>query len=264
MDHAEARERLADALLAPRDGGLESALAAACAPCSRELDALRAIGALLATAAPDSLAAPPSLRERVMAAVGETGAPAAAPIPLRPRRRLLPLVAAMAAVGVLVAGPAGGGGPPAPRPAGGSALRVLHRARRRPHVDRLDALERRPRLLVGPGLGDRLALATRRPLPRHGGPRRGARAGRRVVGALGSATGGRAATMRDMGRGGNTIPQPDVTDMFDAIAPVYDRLNTVLTLGADARWRRRAAPAPELSPGDRGIDVACGTGKVGA
>src|SRR3990170_551831 len=121
MDHAEARERLADALLAPRDGGLEAALAdpsatgvelrahlAACAPCSRELDALRAIGALLATAAPDSLAAPPSLRERVMAAVGETGAPAAAPIPLRPRRRLLPLVAAMAAVVVLVAGLAGG------------------------------------------------------------------------------------------------------------------------------------------------------------
>src|SRR3989337_69242 len=116
MDHAEARERLADALLAPRDGGLEAALAdpsatglelrahlAACAPCSRELDALRAMGALLATAAPDSLAAPPSLRERVMAAVGETGAPAAAPIPLRPRRRLLPLVAAMAAVVVLVA-----------------------------------------------------------------------------------------------------------------------------------------------------------------
>jgi hypothetical protein len=121
MDHAEARERLADALLAPRDGGLEATLAdpsatgvelrahlAACAPCSRELDALRAIGALLAAAAPDSLAAPPSLRERVMAAVGETGAPAAAPIPLRPRRRLLPLVAAMAAVVVLVAGLAGG------------------------------------------------------------------------------------------------------------------------------------------------------------
>src|SRR3989337_2088229 len=117
MDHAEARERLADALLAPRDGGLEAALAdpsatsvnfrahlAACAPCSRELDALRAMGALLATAAPDSLAAPPSLRARVMAAVGETGAPAAAPIPLRPRRRLLPLAAAMAAAVVLAAG----------------------------------------------------------------------------------------------------------------------------------------------------------------
>src|SRR3972149_8563449 len=108
MAPGEARDRLADALLAPRDGGLEAALAdpsatgvelrahlAACAPCSRELDALRAIGALLATAAPDSLAAPPSLRERVMAAVGETGAPAAGPVPPRPRRRPLPPGAAV-------------------------------------------------------------------------------------------------------------------------------------------------------------------------
>jgi hypothetical protein len=121
MDHAEARERLADALLAPRDGGLEAVLAdpgatgdelrahlAACVPCSRELDALRAVGALLAAAAPDSLAAPPSLRERVMAAAGETGGPTAAPIPIRPRWRLIPVVAAMAAVVVLVAGLAGG------------------------------------------------------------------------------------------------------------------------------------------------------------
>ncbi len=121
MDHAEARERLADALLAPRDGGLEAALVdpsatgvelrahlAACGPCSREVDALRAVGALLAVAAPDSLSAPPSVRERVMAAVGEIGGPAAPPIPLRPRRRLLPLVAAMAAAVVLVAGLTGG------------------------------------------------------------------------------------------------------------------------------------------------------------
>ncbi len=80
--------------------------------------------------------------------------------------------------------------------------------------------------------------------------------------AIGSAAGGRAATMRDMVRSGNTIPERDVTDMFDAIAPVYDRLNTVMTLGADARWRRRAAQATELSPGDSVIDVACGTGKL--
>ena len=120
MDHAEVRERLADALLSTGDGGLEAAVAdtsgaaelrahlAACAPCSRELDALRAMGALLAAAAPDSLAASAAVRERVMAAAGETGAPAAVPIPLRLRRRLLPLVAAMAAVMVLVAGVAGG------------------------------------------------------------------------------------------------------------------------------------------------------------
>jgi demethylmenaquinone methyltransferase/2-methoxy-6-polyprenyl-1,4-benzoquinol methylase len=65
-----------------------------------------------------------------------------------------------------------------------------------------------------------------------------------------------------MVRSGNTTPERDVTDMFDAIAPVYDRLNTVMTLGADARWRRRAAQATELSPGDSVIDVACGTGKL--
>src|SRR3990170_4652338 len=71
---------------------------------------LRLRGTLAETLGPElgARAAPPSLRERVMAAVGETGAPAAAPIPLRPRRRLLPLVAAMAAVVVLVAGLAGG------------------------------------------------------------------------------------------------------------------------------------------------------------
>ena len=121
MNHAEVRERLADALLSPRDGGLEAAVAdasatgvelrahlAACAPCSRELDALRAIGALLVVAAPDTLSASAAVRERVMTAVGEVDAPAAAPIPLRPRRRVLPLVAAMAAVVVLVAGLAGG------------------------------------------------------------------------------------------------------------------------------------------------------------
>lgn len=70
--------------------------------------------------------------------------------------------------------------------------------------------------------------------------------------------------MRDMVRSGNTLPERDVTDMFDAIAPVYDRLNTVMTLGVDARWRRRAAGAAELTAGDSVIDVACGTGKLAA
>src|SRR3972149_2054738 len=112
MDHAEARERLADALLAPRDGGLEAALAD---PSATSVDPR----APPAACPPASLAAPPSLRARVMAAVGETGAPAAAPIPLRPRRRLLPLVAAMAAVVVLGAGPAGGRALAGPRPGGG-------------------------------------------------------------------------------------------------------------------------------------------------
>jgi demethylmenaquinone methyltransferase/2-methoxy-6-polyprenyl-1,4-benzoquinol methylase len=65
-----------------------------------------------------------------------------------------------------------------------------------------------------------------------------------------------------MDRTGNTVAQADVTEMFDAIAPVYDRLNTVMTLGADGRWRRRAAQATGLANGDGVVDVACGTGKL--
>lgn len=63
-------------------------------------------------------------------------------------------------------------------------------------------------------------------------------------------------------RAGNTVPAPSVTAMFDRIAPVYDRLNTLMTLGQDGRWRRAAVDACDLEPGDRAIDVACGTGRL--
>ncbi len=65
-----------------------------------------------------------------------------------------------------------------------------------------------------------------------------------------------------MARTGNPVPEPDVTAMFDTIAPVYDRLNTLMTLGADGRWRRLAAQATGLEHGDAALDVACGTGKL--
>jgi demethylmenaquinone methyltransferase/2-methoxy-6-polyprenyl-1,4-benzoquinol methylase len=50
--------------------------------------------------------------------------------------------------------------------------------------------------------------------------------------------------------------------MFDRIAPRYDRLNRVLTLGLDARWRRRTVAALGLSPGSLVVDLACGTGDL--
>jgi demethylmenaquinone methyltransferase/2-methoxy-6-polyprenyl-1,4-benzoquinol methylase len=50
--------------------------------------------------------------------------------------------------------------------------------------------------------------------------------------------------------------------MFDEIAPVYDRMNTLMTLGSDRRWRRLAVEATGLAKGDSAIDVACGTGKL--
>ena len=50
--------------------------------------------------------------------------------------------------------------------------------------------------------------------------------------------------------------------MFDEIAPVYDRMNTLMTFGLDAGWRRAAVKASGVGPGDAAIDVACGTGTL--
>jgi len=50
--------------------------------------------------------------------------------------------------------------------------------------------------------------------------------------------------------------------MFDRIAGLYDRMNTVMTVGLHHQWRRRAADLAVLSPGDRALDVATGTGDL--
>jgi len=50
--------------------------------------------------------------------------------------------------------------------------------------------------------------------------------------------------------------------MFDQIARFYDLLNTVLSGGFDAAWRRRAARETRLRPGDSALDVCTGTGKL--
>jgi demethylmenaquinone methyltransferase/2-methoxy-6-polyprenyl-1,4-benzoquinol methylase len=55
-----------------------------------------------------------------------------------------------------------------------------------------------------------------------------------------------------------------VQAMFDRIARRYDLLNTVLSFGVDARWRRRTARATRLAAGGRALDVACGSGKLTA
>jgi demethylmenaquinone methyltransferase / 2-methoxy-6-polyprenyl-1,4-benzoquinol methylase len=47
--------------------------------------------------------------------------------------------------------------------------------------------------------------------------------------------------------------------MFDTIAPRYDLLNRILSLGIDRRWRRLTVDALELQPGARVLDHATGT-----
>jgi demethylmenaquinone methyltransferase/2-methoxy-6-polyprenyl-1,4-benzoquinol methylase len=50
--------------------------------------------------------------------------------------------------------------------------------------------------------------------------------------------------------------------MFDRIAGLYDRMNSVMTAGLHHKWRRRAADLAELTAGDRALDVATGTGDL--
>ncbi len=59
-----------------------------------------------------------------------------------------------------------------------------------------------------------------------------------------------------------TLEEPQVRAMFDRIARVYDRMNSVMTAGMHHRWRERAADLAQLAPGARALDVACGTGDM--
>ena len=54
----------------------------------------------------------------------------------------------------------------------------------------------------------------------------------------------------------------EVQAMFDRIAPRYDHVNRVISLGQDRRWRRRTVTALQLAPGACVLDVACGTGDL--
>jgi demethylmenaquinone methyltransferase / 2-methoxy-6-polyprenyl-1,4-benzoquinol methylase len=49
--------------------------------------------------------------------------------------------------------------------------------------------------------------------------------------------------------------------MFDSIAPLYDLMNRLMTAGLDQGWRRAAARAI-VRPGDRVLDLCCGTGDL--
>jgi len=59
-----------------------------------------------------------------------------------------------------------------------------------------------------------------------------------------------------------TLEEAQVRAMFDRIARVYDRMNSVMTAGLHHRWRQRAADLAGLRPGDRALDVATGTGDL--
>lgn len=53
-----------------------------------------------------------------------------------------------------------------------------------------------------------------------------------------------------------------VKNMFDRIAPRYDLLNRLVSLGLDRSWRRLALEMVDVGPGDLVLDLACGTGDL--
>ena len=53
-----------------------------------------------------------------------------------------------------------------------------------------------------------------------------------------------------------------VRRLFDTIADRYDLITVLLSFGCDQRWKARAIEACGVRPGDRVIDLACGTGDL--
>lgn len=53
-----------------------------------------------------------------------------------------------------------------------------------------------------------------------------------------------------------------VQTMFDELAPRYDLMNRVMTLGMDQRWRKFAVKKSIIQPGHLVLDLAAGTGDI--
>jgi demethylmenaquinone methyltransferase/2-methoxy-6-polyprenyl-1,4-benzoquinol methylase len=53
-----------------------------------------------------------------------------------------------------------------------------------------------------------------------------------------------------------------IRELFTRIAAHYDRINRLLSLGQDARWRRRALAVAGVQPDSELLDVATGTGDI--
>ena len=53
-----------------------------------------------------------------------------------------------------------------------------------------------------------------------------------------------------------------VRKLFATIADRYDLITAVLSYGQDARWKAKLASLAKVTPGERALDLAAGTGDI--
>ena len=53
-----------------------------------------------------------------------------------------------------------------------------------------------------------------------------------------------------------------VCELFDNIAPRYDRINDLQSLWLHHRWKRRLVRLAKIQPGQHALDLCCGTGDI--
>jgi demethylmenaquinone methyltransferase/2-methoxy-6-polyprenyl-1,4-benzoquinol methylase len=62
----------------------------------------------------------------------------------------------------------------------------------------------------------------------------------------------------------SSVRKREALDLFAGLPGAYDRMGAVMSFGQDPRWRRALVDAVDPRPGERVLDVACGTGLVTA
>ena len=53
-----------------------------------------------------------------------------------------------------------------------------------------------------------------------------------------------------------------VNELFERIAPRYDLINDVQSFGMHRRWKRKLVQLADVKPGERALDLCCGTGDL--
>lgn len=56
--------------------------------------------------------------------------------------------------------------------------------------------------------------------------------------------------------------ETEVNEMFTRVAPNYDKLNNIISLGTQKSWRKKLLAGLEFKPGIKALDVCCGTGDL--